>query len=784
MSDLRDAFRALTRYPLPAAVAVLSLGLGIGANAAIFSILDSLLLKSLPVRNPQSIIALAGERPGVDAAMGDAVWRRVRDRGVLSDPFVWSTDHLTATHRGESLALDGVWASGPFFDVLGVPAVLGRTFATADDQASGGPDGPVAVISYRLWQRVFGGAATTLGETLEIDRVRFTIVGVTPSDFFGLDVGHSVDVMLPLETEPLLRRLPARTGTWPWLHITARLRPGDTIDSATAAMRGIQPQIRRETMPDFLRADDRDSYLRAPWTMRSAATGSSSLRERYSTALFTLLAIVGTVLLVACANVANLQLARTAGRRSEFGVRAALGASPARIARQQLVECLLISAIGTVLGLLFAQWVGHLIVAQLSTWAATAFLDLTPDWRILGAIAVTMILTTVIFGTAPALRASRSDPLEALNRQRRGVVGGASMGLTDGIVVVQVGLSLLLIVGSSLFVRSFLMLVTRDLGFDRSRVLVAVIDGRRSNVGPEGRLALYERLRDAAAALPGVEQAALSMATPLGSAGVRFTPSVSIPGNRAATELRILVVPVSPGWFETFGTRLLAGRDFDARDRAGAGPVVIVNEAFAKRYLNGAPPIGQTILIGEGPSDLRPAEIVGLVRDAAFTSVRDPIQPTLYRSFAQTVDESLLARLPSISLSVRPAGGGPAASLTNALAASVQEIDSGLSMSFQTVNETLRPVLHSRPFAGHRVGLFRHARLAPGRGRTVRTHGALDPPSPHGDRHSHGDGRNRRPDRASRDGTCRNAGRAWNDARLARQCLDDASRRIAPRQHP
>ena len=167
--------------------------------------------------------------------MGDTVWRAVRDRGVLGDPFVWATDHLTATHRGESLALDAVWASGPFFDVLGVPAVLGRTFASADDQASGGPDGPVAVISYGLWQRVFGGAATTLGETLEIDRVRFTIVGVTPPDFFGLDVGHSVDVMFPLETEPLLRRLPARTGTWPWLHITARLRPGETVASATAA---------------------------------------------------------------------------------------------------------------------------------------------------------------------------------------------------------------------------------------------------------------------------------------------------------------------------------------------------------------------------------------------------------------------------------------------------------------------------------------------------------------------------------------------------------------------
>ena len=211
--------------------------------------------QTLPVRNPQSLIALAGEHPGVDAAMGDD--RMAAQSGTVACSAIRSCGPpitCTATHRGESLALDAVWASGPFFDVLGVPAVLGRTFAAADDQASGGPDGPVAVISYRLWQRVFGGAATTLGETLEIDRVRFTIVGVTPSDFFGLDVGHSVDVMFPLETEPLLRRLPARTGTWPWLHITARLRPGETLDSATAAMRGIQPQIRRETMPDFLRA--------------------------------------------------------------------------------------------------------------------------------------------------------------------------------------------------------------------------------------------------------------------------------------------------------------------------------------------------------------------------------------------------------------------------------------------------------------------------------------------------------------------------------------------------
>ena len=243
-------------------------------------------------------------------------------------------------------------------------------------------------------------------------------------------------------------------------------------------------------------------------------------------------------------------------------------------------------------------------------------------------------------------------------------------------------------------------------------------------------------------------------------------------------------MPVSPGWFETFGTRLLAGRDFDARDRAGAGPVVIVNEAFAKRYLNGAPPIGQTILIGEGPSDLRPAEIVGLVRDAAFTSVRDPIQPTLYRSFAQTVDESLLARLPSISLSVRPAGGGPAASLTNALAASVQEIDSGLSMSFQTVNETLRPYYIRDRLLAIVSGYFGMLALLLA---AVGLYG-LTAHSIHRRRTEIGI-------RMAMGATVARIARLvmgrvamlvvlGTMLRLARQCLDDASRRIAPRQHP
>ena len=351
MQDLRDALRTLRASPVISVVAILSLALGIGANTAIFSILNSLLFKPLPVRDPQSLIALGSDQPGEDALMTYPVWQQVRDRHLLDDAFVWAFDfQVSVADAGDTRALEAVWASGNFFEVLGVSPSAGRMFGSADDRRDGGPDGPVAVISHGLSNRLFGSPAAAVGRTLKIERARFTIVGVTPPDFYGLNVGAAVDVILPLETEPLLGRISSRFERWPWLHITARLPPGGSVGSATAAMRAAQPQIRNATMP-YTRAQDRDAYLRKPWTMRSAATGTSRLRGRYATALFTLLAIVALVLLVACANIANLQLARTAARRYEFGVRVALGASRWRVVRHQLVESLVLSAIGAGLAL-------------------------------------------------------------------------------------------------------------------------------------------------------------------------------------------------------------------------------------------------------------------------------------------------------------------------------------------------------------------------------------------------------------------------------------------------
>jgi predicted permease len=661
------------------AVAILSLALGMGATTAIFSILNSLLLRPLPVPEPQRLVIL--ESPPVSYA----VWKDVRDRHLFDRSFAWTTDRVALSSATEPAFAEAIWATGDFFVALGVPAIVGRTFDGRDE-------GPVAVISYGFWQRQFGGAADALGRTLTIERVPFTVVGVTPPSFLGLNIGTAFDVALPLEAEPLLARVPPRLESryWPWLQIMARLGPGQAADSLTAALRAAQPQIREATMPDYANAEDRESYLNAAWTVRAAPGGVSHFRRRYGPALVTLQWVAGMVLLVACANIATLLLAGAAARRHEFSVRMALGASRWRLGRQLLSESLLLSILGALLGVAFAHGGGRLLVGQLSTWAYTAVLDLSLDWRVLGVTAGTTVATALLFGTAPALRAARAEPMEMLKVRPGRLLGDTRSGLAGGLVVVQVALSLILVVVAGIFLRSFAALAYRDLGFDRGRVVVAIVDARRSAVAAGARHALFERVREAASAVPGVECAATSMATPLGSAGLRFAPLIAVPGSAAAggRDLRMLTTPVSPGWFRTFGTRLLAGRDFDARDAAGAPHVVIVNEAFARRYVDGATPLGRTIVEVREDPGRRALEIVGLVQDAAFTSVREAVEPTLYRPLAQAVEEETLASFPSVSVSVRAAEHSPAG-LKGGLATAIGRVDRDLNVSFQTVTETL-----------------------------------------------------------------------------------------------
>ena len=599
MHDLRDAVRALRASPLLSVAAILSLALGIGASTAIFSIFNGLLLKPLPVRDPATLIALASDRPGEDAAMTYPIWAAVRDSHALNEAFVWSTDRVGLANRGDIRTLEVIWASGNFFKVLGLPAIAGRTFTDTDDRRGGGADGPVAVLTYRAARRLFPDPQASIGQSLTIERQPFTVVGVLPRDFFSLNVGTEADVVLPLEVEPMLNRIPSRLQRWPWLHVSGRLPPGGTLDGATAAMRAVQPHIREVTMPDFSRAEDRQSYLRDPWTMRSAANGSSRMRSRYQFALTTLLAVVALVLLVACVNIAHLQLARAASRRYDYSVRIALGAGRLRIMRLQAMESFLLAVIGASFGIAGAKWAGSLVVAQLSTWASTAFLDLSADWRVLVVTAMTATATALLFGVVPAIRAGRADPLDALNRSRRGASGLGRIG--DVLVVAQVALSMVLIVGAALFVRSFAALMTRDLGFDRGRVLTAVVDVRRSPTPAADRPELYERIRQGIAGVAGVESAATSMATPLGSAGVRFTRDVQEAGNPTfeGKDVLVFTAPVSPDWFRTFGTRLIAGRDIATTDGATTTKVAVINEAFAHEHFPGLKPIGRTIMVGQ-----------------------------------------------------------------------------------------------------------------------------------------------------------------------------------------
>jgi len=674
--DLRYGLRLLRQSPAFTLVAVASLALGIGANSAIFALVDDVLLKSLPVREPQRLILLD------DGSWTNPIWEQVRARQFeFSDgAAAWSDVRFDLSRAGATEFVEGLWTNGSFFDVLGVPAVLGRTFTVADDDRGGGPDGPVAVISYAFWQRQFGGEAAVIGRTLTLDRTPFTIIGVTPPSFLGPSQGRSFDVAVPLGTQAIVRGprnwLDARS-TWV-LTIIARLKPGQTAEQATLALRGIQPQIRAATLPQEWPPPMLDQYLRDALTFVPAAAGPRDFRTRYEQPLWIIMAVVVMVLLIACANIANLMMARAAGRRHELTMRLALGASRFRIARQLLVESLLLAGLGAIFGLLFAQWGSQTIVRQLSTPRSTVALDLTLDWRVVGFTALVAIVTALLFGVAPALRIRGVDPNDALKEQGRAFAGEGRRPLGTPLLVVQVALTLVLVMAAGLFVRTFGKLATLDIGLDKGAVLVVDVDVSRTVVSPEARLNLFERVRAAAAAVPGVAGAGLSLITPVSGSGwngpVEQPDRPDLPPRQRMTFLN----SATPGWFTTYGTKLRAGRDFDAADAVGAPAVAIANETFIRRYVKGNP-LGQTVRFERGPQGVKPVQIVGVVQDAAYRAVRDPIPPVLYLPLTQAQAEENPTRL---SLSVRAATGSPVL-LTKSLAAAITEVDPDLSLTFR-----------------------------------------------------------------------------------------------------
>ncbi|MGH9370420.1 MAG: ABC transporter permease [Vicinamibacterales bacterium] len=704
MQDLRDAFRALKATPVVTIVAILSLAFGIGANTAIFSIIDSLLIRTLPVEDPHRLHILGTGPEGRTTSWTNPIWEQVRGRQALFDgAFAWSSTRFNLAQGGPTELVDGVWASGRYFDVLGVPAILGRTFTEADDSRGGGPDGPVAVISYGFWQRRFGGAADAIGRSLTVERVPFTIVGITPPEFFGVDVGRTFDVAIPIGAEPLIRGKESsldRRSNW-WLNVMIRLKPGQNDTAGNAAVRGVLPQIREATMPQDWRPQDKDGYLREGFSLVPAARGGSGLRQRYRLPLTAIMVVVGLVLLIACANIANLLLARAAARRHELSVRAALGASRMRIARQLLTESLLLSGAGALVGLVFARWGSGLLVRQLSTTTNNVFLNLSLDWRMLAFTAAVAVATAILFGMAPALRGMRAQPHDALKAQGRGVIGEGRVNLGSALVVMQVGLSLILVVAAGLFVRTFASLANLNLGFDRNPILVVSVNAQRAQLEPGERPELFRRVLEAASGVPGVASAALSAVTPI--SGSTWNNRIELPDGPSLPEKERLtfINLISAGWFRTYGTPLIAGRDFTSADVAGSQPVAIVNETFARKFAYGKNPIGMRVRQpGYGNRPTIDRQIVGYVKDAAYRSLREPVPPTMYIPLAQEREPPSFT-----SVSVRATGGSPAL-LTKSLAAALAPVHRDLAMTFRPLADQVNAALTQERIVAMLSGFF------------------------------------------------------------------------------
>jgi predicted permease len=636
-------------------VAVLSLALGIGANTAIFSLIDTVLLRMLPVQKPEQLVFVenVGARGGGGAPPYPS-FEQFRDRNhYFSGLAAFNADNMRISIDGRAEEVMGQKASGNYFEVLGLKAWAGRTFSPADDSVigKGGPDGPVAVISYRYWKRRFAESPAVLGKVIQFEGQAVTIIGVTPPEFFGLQPGMPVDLTVPMAFAPaeMLRD----KGAW-WLNVVGRLKPDASPAQARAELNGIfQAFMNDRSGPsgkisgtDEMRHDYFDHIGLTP-----AARGLDILRNQFSKPLLVLMALVGLVLLIACANVANLLLARTAARNREFAVRLALGAGRVRLMRQVLTESLLLVGIGGLLGLLFASWAGRLLVAFFAAGQHGIAVDLHFDARVLAFSAGASLLTGLLFGLAPAFRATKTTLGAALKQQGRGLVGFRSrLPLAKLLVVSQVALSLVLLIGAGLFVRSLWNLRNLDAGFRPDGVLTLQVKPDETVYTESRRVALWREILDRAGRIPGVRSASLSVMVPMN--GMDRGVLIEVPGfrSRSVNDAAIHLNHVTAGYFETLGIPMVLGRSFTAADAGNATRVALLNETAARFYFGGRNPVGVGIRFPFG-KEKPPYQIVGVVKDARHYNLRKEVPRLIYLPVFQAIDDLL-----SLTLAVRTAG--------------------------------------------------------------------------------------------------------------------------------
>lgn len=617
--DVRYAFRVLLASPLFSITAVICLTLGIGANTAIFTLIDRVVLRPLPVRAPHELVLVTEVSESRQSfSLTSVDFETMRHSTALSGLCAFRpwAGFRVSTQAGSRL-VPGQLASSNCFDLLGVPAFMGRMLLEADDRPNAPP---VVVIGYDFWQQFLQGDRSAVGRTLTLSGRPFTIVGVTPRGFFGLEAGRTIGVTVPLSAQPVV--MPGTPlATMPgarWLRLMGRTAPGISADAAQADLQRL-----RKSAP---------AAPRTSVQLVSGAQGINDLRRQFALPLRMLMIGVGLLLALSCANLAGLMLARAGAREREIGVRLALGAGRGRVFRQLLTEALMLSALGGLAGVIFAFWSTHAMVALISRGRlAPIVLDLEPDPRLFAFTAIVSILTAITFGAWPAIRATRDAAPEHVLTGNRTVPGRARR--TGFVIALQGALSLVLLVAAGLFVRTLVNLRDADLGYQKGTVILASVRPAVSGIPDDRVEALYAALYDAFGRLPGVDSVTASMDTPV--SGLSWSAGITVAGRpREAGDPPVFFNFVGPRFLETMGIRLIAGRDIGSGDTATAIPVAVISESVARHYFGATNPIGQQLHIQNAL-----VEVVGVASDVHFRSPRQEGEPIVYRPYLQQLRE-------------------------------------------------------------------------------------------------------------------------------------------------
>ena len=637
---LRYTFRVLAKNPGFTTVAILSLALGIGANTAIFTLINALLLRDLPFRQPEQLVQLSAVRPDGRVPFSYPMFREVeRNQRVFTGLIGWGGGGMF------NVEVNGVFSrnhlmsvTGNCFSELGVTPLLGRSLVPEDSNSDSSTSSQVAVIGYDFWRQRFGGALDVAGKQIHIEGHPFTIVGVSRKWFAGMTTGQPPDITIPITAFPMLyegNEFNFKSPALLWLFVTARLKDGVTIEQARAQLQSIWPEVLLATASTENLGPRRQRFLSMGLEITSAAKGfSTGMRFKFAGPLYVLAGIVALILLVACVNLANLMLARAAARSQEMSVRVAIGASRWSLARQVLTESLVLSLTGALLGFAFAYWGSRLLVTLMSQGSLVpVMLDTSPDLRVLSLTICVALLTGILFGVAPAWRCSSEDPAAVLQQNTR-TASGAAGKLGKALIITQVAISLVLLLGAGLFMRSFERLLSLDPGFQKEGVLEIELYPKPGGYQNLDLNNYHKQLIDRISSLPGVRSASFSDASIPSPDMWHDTVSPMSADPNTGRRLIARAAEVSPGFFSTLGIPLLRGREFAETDDQNHPHVVVVSSALAERLFPNGDAIGKTVRYGV-MSDYQNLEIVGITRDARLVDLREAATPVIFLSYLQ-----------------------------------------------------------------------------------------------------------------------------------------------------